>query len=91
MCVNGVVYVWSDLFQSVLSPPFSGMLMKTGSLHPWLGCGHVHDLMGVSPERQEVLKQTVGGSLACLCEAGMQTLSPLLHSSCATFWMWQTF
>ncbi len=36
-------------------PPFSGMLHKTGSLHPWLGCGHVHDLMGVSPERQEVL------------------------------------
>ncbi len=34
VCVNGVVYVWSDLFQSVLSPPFSGMLMKTGSLHP---------------------------------------------------------
>ncbi len=55
VCVNGVVYVWSDLFQSVLSPLFSGMLMKTGSLHPWLGCGHVHDLMGVSPERQEVL------------------------------------
>ncbi len=45
VCVNGVVYVWSDLFQSVSSPPFSGMLMKTGSLHPWLGCGHVHDLM----------------------------------------------
>ncbi len=41
VCVNGVVYVWSDLFQSVLSPPFSGMLLKTGSLHPWLGCGHV--------------------------------------------------
>ncbi len=55
LCVNGVVYVWSDLFQSVSSPPFSGILMKTGSLHPWLGCGHVHDLMGVSPERQEVL------------------------------------
>ncbi len=34
VCVNGVVYVWSDLFQSVSSPPFSGMLMKTGSLHP---------------------------------------------------------
>ncbi len=34
VCVNGVVYVWSDLFQSVLSPPFSGMLMKTGDRRP---------------------------------------------------------
>ncbi len=28
VCVKGVVYVWSDLFQSVSSPPFSGMYIR---------------------------------------------------------------
>lgn len=68
------MYVWSDLFQSVLLPPLLDGLALMSLLPLCLGKGIFCDLLGVKPVRQEVLWQTLGGSLAWLDEAVVQNL-----------------
>ena len=82
------MHVWSDLFQSVLLPPLLDGLALMSLLPLCLGKGIFCDLLGVNPVRQEVLWQTLGGSLAWLREAVVQnfclrgSIPPMMPSGC---------